>query len=193
MKYSLRNLLFQLISFSMIFFACQKDDEIIDHDNQLDEDMLQAIELVDEYLKTTKGRSDSEKVSITVLRYYKNKLWYQTYVDGVTKYEEVTESTITAVASPGESVFWYGGWGLEDLDEIDFDETSEQHLQKEADEIFYNRLWSIQIPSDLHEKTEYLKYDIVYQYNGNSGPVIRLDPKIRVKGGDGDEDGEPSN
>ena len=192
MRITLRNLAIYLIAFSFILFACQKDDLMTQGTHEVDDDLNTAIALVDEYLSTTKGRLDSDRVSITVLRYEGKKLFYQTYVNGEMKYKEVTEETVTAEASPGEYVFWYGGMGLEDLDEIDFDDISEDYLEKDADEIYQDRLWSILIPQDIDKKTDYLKYDIVYQFNGNSGPVIRLDPKIRIVG-EGADDGEPSN
>lgn len=179
MRFTLRNLSFHLLSFSLVFFACQKDD-VIEEDPNLDEDMITAINLVDDYLNQTQGRTESEEVSVTVFKYYDGKLWYQTYLDGVLEYKEVNEQTITAVASPGEYIFWYGGTGLQDLDGIDFDEPSEASLNGDPDEIYQDRLWAVQVPLNIDENTEYLKYDIVYQFDGNSGPVIRLDPKVRI-------------
>ncbi|WP_421763542.1 hypothetical protein [Ekhidna sp.] len=179
MRFTLRNLTLYIVTFSLVFFACQKDD-VVEEGPNLDQDMVTAIGLVDDYLIETKGRTDVD-VSVTVFQYYDGQLWYRTYLDSVAVYLPVDEQTITAIASPGEYIFWYGGTGLADLDGIDFDQPSEEFLNGDSDEIFHDRLWAVQIPHNINDSTEFLKYDIVYQFDGNSGPVIRLDPKIRIK------------
>ena len=58
--------------FSLLFIACQ-EDSIIESD-ELDQDMLAASELADEYLKSEKGRFEDSDKSITVLKYSDGKL-----------------------------------------------------------------------------------------------------------------------
>ncbi|SNS93207.1 hypothetical protein SAMN05421640_1675 [Ekhidna lutea] len=164
---------------AFILIACQ-DDAIVEEELiETDFDMIIAIELADEYLSSTAGRDNSER-SITVLKYHKDKLYFATNTDDVKGYQELTETSITAIVDPGEFVFWYAGGGVSDLDGIEFDPTSQDDLDEYPEEINADRMWKLQVPMD--GDLPMYKYDILYQHKDNDGTPIRLDPKIRVKG-----------
>ena len=193
MRFTLPKPLVILTLLLFIAFACQ-DEPMEDPVPEFDQDMAAAVLLVDDYLNSYGGRTASNtEVSITVFKYVEGKLLYRTYLDGTEVYEEVTEETVTATAEPGELLFWCSGKGVTDLDGIDFDPQSEAYLQDNPDEIFYNKLWVVQVPEDIDPNAEYLKYDIVYDYEGNPGPIIRLDPKIKLGGNNEAEDEGDSN
>ncbi len=167
------------LAFLFVFISCQ-EDPIQQEIDPLDEDMILATELAEEYLNSLTGRSNSDK-SITVLKYKDGKLLYYTNTDGGGGYKEVTEETVTATVHPGEYVFWFSGGGVTDLDGIDFEDASQI-----PDEINPDMMWVIEVPDeyeiedDGEEDSYYFKYDIVYQYKGNEGTPIRLDPKLKV-------------
>jgi len=144
--------------------------------------MVIATEMAEDYLNSKGGRAPESEKSITVLKYKDGKLLYHTNRDDNKGYEEVTETTVTAYASPGEYVFWFSGGGVSDLDEIDFDEVSDELIGELLEEVNPDHMWVVQVPEDLDPEVEHFKYDIVYKYKnkGAESPLIRLDPKIRV-------------
>jgi hypothetical protein len=161
-------------AFSIFFIACQEDSINEDID---DEAMITATKLADEYLASSDARIASEK-SITVFLYRYGKLYYATNTDNLRGYREVSEETVTALLTPGENMFWFGGPGISDLAGIEFDNDSQSKLENEPEEIISNRLWRVKVPENSDEAE--LKYDILYQIRGNSGAPIRLDPKIKI-------------
>ncbi|MEP1096402.1 MAG: hypothetical protein ABJG78_14895 [Cyclobacteriaceae bacterium] len=179
MKYQLHLKQFlPFLAFLLLFGSC-KEEHISEEIDLVDEDMIAATKLADEYLNASKGRQGSEK-AVTVLKFKDDKLYYATTADDVTSYTEVNEETITASAKPGGYVFWYCGGGLSDLDGIEFDESSQLKLVDAPEEINADKMWVIAIPEDFDEEDGMLKYDIVYNFKGNDGPPIRLDPKIKI-------------
>ncbi len=165
---------FFAFAFLLLTLSCQEDP--LDDEVNVDEDMLAATKLADEYLSSSSGRNGSEK-AITVLKFKDGKLLYATNTDDNKGYQEVTEETITATVEPGEYVFWYSGGGVTDLDDIDFEDPTQL-----PDEINPDKMWVIAVPEDIDDDDEvYLKYDIVYQHKGNNGAPIRLDPKIKIQ------------
>ncbi|MEO9872781.1 hypothetical protein [Ekhidna sp.] len=180
MRITLQKLLVLAITFSFITFACQEGNLAEDELDQLDEDMLAAVEFADDYLTSTNGRINSVEKSVTVFKYENGQLLFKTAGDTTAGYKPVTEETVTAEAEPGDYLFWYSGGGVTDLEGIDFDAASEAALHDLPDEINPDKMWVIQVPEDIEEGTEYLKYDIVYDFEGNAGPIIRLDPKITI-------------
>ena len=165
-----------------ISISCQKDS-VNEEIDLIDEDMLTATQLADEYLYSTTGRTNHEK-AITVLKFYDGKLLYATNTDDYNGYFEVTEETVTATISEDEYVFWFSGGGVTDLEGIEFDDESQAQLSDDPEEINMDRMWMItgyeEIESEDDEDVTYLKYDIVYDYFGNEGDPIRLDPKLKV-------------
>ncbi|WP_424963059.1 hypothetical protein [Ekhidna sp.] len=170
--------------FSLLFIACQ-EDSIVESD-ELDQDMIAASELADEYLKSEKGRFEDSDKSITVLKYTDGKLMFDTNTDDFKGYQEVEETSVTAVVEPGDYIFWFAGIGLSEVDEIDFDEPSQEILGDLPVDFIPQKMWIIRIPPNTTQNS--LKYDIVYVPEG-SNTSIRLDPKIKV-GGQDDESGE---
>ncbi|MEP5612575.1 MAG: hypothetical protein ABJP45_10015 [Cyclobacteriaceae bacterium] len=171
-----------VFTFFLLFGSCK--EKLITEDIDLeDQDMIAATQLADEYLNASKGRQGAEK-SVTVLKFKNDKLYYATTTDDVTSYTEVGMETITASAKPGEYVFWYSGGGVSDLDGIEFDESSQLKLVDAPEEINADKMWVIAIPEDFDEEDGMLKYDIVYNFKGNDGPPIRLDPKIKITDAD---------
>ncbi|GAB4233619.1 MAG: hypothetical protein Tsb0034_06920 [Ekhidna sp.] len=176
-----------VVFFSVIVFACQEEE--MTAEIPFDEDMELALELADDYLTKKGGRASKSEKSITVLKFKDGVLLYDTNRDTVKHYQEVTEMTVTAHAKPGEYVFWFAGGGVSDLQEIDFDDVSDEILKELLEEINADHMWVVQVPEDLDHSIEYFKYDIVYQYKAKNtkSPYIRLDPKIRVVQGSNPE------
>ncbi|WP_421763543.1 hypothetical protein [Ekhidna sp.] len=168
-----------LLSISM---ACQEDALLETNIEETDHDMLAAMSMADEYLNSVRGKSEKSEKSITVLKYHKGKLYFDTNTDDVKGYQELTETSVTATVEPGEFIFWYSGGGVTDLDGIEFDPISQNDLDEFPEEIKADKMWKIQVPAD--GDLSMYKYDILYYYKGNSGSRIRLDPKIRINGGD---------
>ena len=164
--------------FSLLFIACQEDSVI--ESNELDEDMLAASELAEDYLKSEKGRFEDSDKSITVLKYSGGKLMFDTNTDDYKGYQEVEETSVTAIVEPGDYIFWFAGFGLSEVDDIDFDEPSEEILGDLPVDFIPQKMWVIRIPPGTTDKT--LKYDIVYTTSYNKDLPIRLDPKITVGG-----------
>ena len=161
-----------------LFISCQ-EEHVSEEIDLLDVDMIAATKLADEYMNASRARYNSER-SITVVRFENGKLIFGTNTDDYKGYQEVSEESITATVEPGEYIFWYSGGGLSELDQIEFDEDSQLRLVESPEEINDDKMWVISIPEDFDEEDGMLKYDIVYQYKGNDGPPIRLDPKIKV-------------
>lgn len=172
-----------LSAFLLLFivFACQDDTTTEVGVNEIDEDMLAANQLANEYLATQGGRAEDIELSVTVLKYLDGQLYYDTNTDTIEGYQVITEETVTATVNPGELVFWYSGNGLSELDGIDFDSSSESFLGDDSDEIYQDVMWKIMLPEQTDPDQKFLKYDIIYQFEGNTGAPIRLDPKIRVQ------------
>lgn len=166
------------MALSLGVVACQ-DNTLSEDIDLVDEDMVAATELAEAYVGSTRG-SLATDLSVTVLKFQDGKLLFGTDSDIFNGYEEITEETITATVEPGELIFWFCGGGLSDLDGIEFDETSMLQLVDAPSEIYDGKMWVLTIPEDSIGEDGILKYDIVYQYKGNSGPPIRLDPKIKV-------------
>lgn len=170
-----------LLSFFLLFIsmACQEDSILETEIEETDLDMQAAILMADQYLNSVRGKSDKSEKSITVLKYYKDKLYFATNTDDIKGYQELTETSVTAIVEPGEFIFWYSGGGVTDLDGIEFDPTSQDDLDEFPEEINADKMWKIQVPAD--GDLSMYKYDILYDYKGNSGAPIRLDPKIRIQ------------
>ncbi len=190
MRFTLPKTLALSVFFLFIAFACQEEpiEEPID---EIDHDMIMATLLADEYLNSFGGRAESSEKSITVFKYMDGILKYNTNTDTISGYQEVFETSVTAYAEPGEYLFWFAGGGVADLEEIDFDTTSVNYLETLPEEINADQMWVIQVPTDIDPDVEYLKYDIVYQYQaqGVESEIIRLDPKIRLEGGNDEAGG----
>lgn len=181
MKYTLPKQILLALSFLIIVFACQEENILNNSNDELDEDMLAASYLTNQYLGSIGARTDGE-TAITVLRYENGQLLYSTNTDTVEGYQVVSEETVTASLEPGEFMFWYSGGGLSHLNGIDFDDSSQEVLGDLPSEINPDLLWTITLPEVTDSTQQYLKYDIIYQFEGNTGPPIRLDPKIKVGG-----------
>ncbi|MEM7297347.1 MAG: hypothetical protein AAF391_03675 [Bacteroidota bacterium] len=189
----MRPLHFKQLSLVIIFLfvACQDDSINIEPIEELDEDMLAATDLADDYLTSLGGRAAKAERSITVLKFKNGQLLYDTNRDTISGYHEVEETTITAYATPGEYIFWFAGGGVADLEEIDFDPAGDSVVGDFLDEINADHMWVVQVPNDVDPGVTEIKYDIVYQYNdGDSySDYIRLDPKIRLDTQHSDDSG----
>jgi len=164
-----------VISF-FLFNSCQHQE--INKNNEPEQDMLKASAMAEDYLKNTNARTRGHEIVVTVLAYSDGKLYYATNKDNIRGYQEVTEETVTAIVEPGAYVFWFAGYGITYLDAIEFDEQSQSNLDNSS-QVSLGVMWTVSIPED-NVDAEYLKYDIVYQYRGNQGAPVRLDPKLRV-------------
>ncbi len=175
MKYlNIRQLAFVFILFLL---ACQEDELI---ENQpIDEDLIAATQLADEYFNI-KGRTESTERAITILKYKDGNIYFNTNTDDVDGYQIVTETTVTAYVEPGEFIFWYRGGGLDDLEDVDFDEDAEAYLDQLPEEFKDDQMFVLQVPKTYDPDNDELKYDIVYESKENEGVVVRLDPKIGV-------------
>ena len=176
----------RLSAFLIIFtlLACQDDQPINDQSIDIDQDMLDAIDLAEEHQNSIGGRSSNNPKSITILKYKDGELQFNTNTDNINGYTNVTETTITAYAEPGEFIYWYSGGGLTDLEDIDFDDDDEDFLDELPDEYKADKMWVLRIPEDYDPANGHLKYDIVYESKDNEGIYIRLDPKIQVQNWD---------
>ncbi|WP_425393079.1 hypothetical protein [Ekhidna sp.] len=170
--------LFFAFTLLLVAIACQEDSYLEEEILDTDEDMIAAIQLADDYLNSIRGRDANAEKSITVLKYHKGKLFFATNTDEIKGYQELTETSVTAIVEPGEYLFWYSGGGVTDLDGIEFDPNSQEDFDEFPEEINEDKMWKIQVPDDGN--LSMYKYDILYQYKGTESP-IRLDPKIRVK------------
>jgi len=173
-----------IVSFSLLFaFACQEDAtselQIEEEAEVMDEDMIAATKLVDDYLGLSRGISSGNN-PITVLRYVNGQLMYNTNTDTIDYYQPITETTVTASIEPGQNVFWYSGMGLSDLNEIEFDDASEEVLEDDPEEVYEDVMWTVILPDEPDTTQQFLKYDIIYQFEGNTGAPIRLDPKLKI-------------
>lgn len=169
----------QLAFLSLLILACQDDTFIDDQTETMDEDMIAATILADDYLMATTGRNSDER-SITVLQYRNGELYFNTNTDDIKGYQLLTETSVTAYVKPGEYIFWFSGGGVTDLDSIDFDATSEMYLDDLAEEINADKMWVVKMPEIYDPSFQMLKYDIVYESREEEGEYIRLDPKIQV-------------
>ena len=175
----------------LILIACQ-EDSLIENPDLIDEDLEAATLLADEYFNDlgTRGKRRGDEHAITILKYQDGQIYYNTNTDDIDDYQIVTETTITAYVEPGEYVFWYRGGGLNDLEDVDFDDDAEAYLLEELpDEYKKDKMWVLHVPEDYNSEQYELKYDIVYESKENKGVVIRLDPKITV-GGHVEDDGD---
>ncbi len=172
----------------LFILSCKEQDETIRQEkitpasSSIDKDMMAAIELANNYLSRTGARSESAESTITVLKYENGQLLYSTNTDDIEGYQAITEETVTATTIPEEYVFWYSGSGLEDLEGVEFDSTSQAFLGNDPSEVSEDEMWTIVMPSEFDSTQTYLKYDIIYDFEGNEGEVIRLDPKLEVNG-----------
>ncbi|WP_258099771.1 hypothetical protein [Marinoscillum pacificum] len=180
----------------LILFSCLlscKDNDFPMVIEEVDHDMESATELVDSYLSTTYGSSntngraedaiDKIKKSITVIKFHKGELVYNTNTDSINGYQKIEETTITASVMPGEMIFWFSGAGINSLDSIDFDDQSLEFLDDLPSEIKDYKMWVVQVPDDYDSDHNMLKYDIVYESKDYAGVKVRLDPKIQIKNG----------
>lgn len=168
--------------FSLFLIACQ-EDSLIEDPTLIDEDLAAATLLADEYFNEFKGRTNGSERAITILKYKDGQIYFNTNTDDVDGYQVVTETTVTAYVEPGEFVFWYRGGGLDDLEEVDFDEDAEAYLDQLPDEYKEDQMFVLQMPHESDSSTIELKYDIVYESKDEPGVVVRLDPKVVVAGG----------
>ncbi|WP_420576990.1 hypothetical protein [Ekhidna sp.] len=162
----------------LLFVACQ--DEVIE-ENSIDEDMIAATALANDYLETVKGRFEDSDKAITVLKHKDGKLLFDTNTDDFKGYQEVVETSITAIVNPGDYIFWFAGGGLSEVDSIEFDEASEAYLGDLPEDFVPHKMWVIRVPLLTDQNQTSLKYDIVYVAREN-GIRVRLDPKITVGG-----------
>ncbi|MEQ9008552.1 MAG: hypothetical protein RLP12_11755, partial [Ekhidna sp.] len=116
-----------VLIFSLSFIACQ-EDTFNQSNESIDEDMIDATLLAEEYLESEKGRFNDSDKAITVLRYRNGKLYFDTNTDDHKGYQEVEETSVTANVEPGDYIFWFAGGGLSEVDDIDFDEQAEEVL-----------------------------------------------------------------
>lgn len=162
----------------LLTISCQ-ESSVNDEIEIVDEDMTAGTALAEDYLNSSSGRFGSAW-SITVLKYKDGKLLYATSSDDIRGYREITEETVTASLQPGGYMFWFSGGGVSDLESIVFDAASQQRLKVYPVEIKSGRLWVVQLQMDDDDKESDLKYDIIYQFKGNEGAPIVLDPKIKI-------------
>ncbi len=163
----------------LVLFACQEDSFNKEDETLIDEDMDVAILLADEHQISENGRKDSKGMAITVFRYFKGVVYFDTNTDDYRGYQVLEETSVTAIVQPGEYIYWYSGGGITDLEDIEFDSESESYLEELPEEFKPNRMWVLEVPESYDLAQDYLKYDIVYESRDNEG-YIRLDPKIQV-------------
>ncbi len=174
----MKNLLSSIAILMMIFIILSCQDEELNELEQVDQDMIEAIQNADNYLAEEQGRTSSvTDVDVTVLKYSDSLIYKTNTITG--EYEAIMEETITAHSKPGGYIFWFPGGGVQELIEIDLEEASEKHLGHDAFEVLPGELWALYIPLDYDTSMETLKYDIVYRSTTNE--IIRLDPKIQIK------------
>lgn len=166
-----------LLLLALIVIACQEDT--FQEKEAFDQDMITASALAKDYLNTQRGRlEDKDDYSITVLKFKDGLLLFDTNTDEYEDYQEVREESVTAIAKPGERIFWFAGEGIARVEGIEFTKASEDVLEELPDDFIVNEMWVVQIPTTSKAGTV-LKYDIVYTTQG--GGKIRLDPKIQIQ------------
>lgn len=173
----------QLALISVFFLIACQEDSLVEEIDPVDEDMIAATLLADDYYNESGGRIEKGEPSITVLKYQDGNIYFNTNTDDVDEYQLVTETTVTAYVEPGEFIFWYRGEGLDDLEAVDFDEDAKAYLEQLPDEYQHDLMWVLKMPDSYDPDHKELKYDIVYESTENPGEIIRLDPKIGSLGG----------
>ncbi len=171
----------QLVFLCVIFLISCQEDKLTEQPEIIDEDLAEATLIADEYFVEKGGRTGSDERSITILKFKDGNIYYNTNTDDIDGYQIVTETTITAYVEPGEYVFWYRGGGLDDLEDVDFDEDAEEYLDELPDEYKDDKMWVLKVPEDYDPAHDELKYDIVYESKDNKGVVVRLDPKLQIQ------------
>ena len=158
----------------LLLLGCQESD--VTPELPEDQDMTAAWTKTNEYLASS--RTESTDVDVTVIKYEDDLAYKTNEVTG--EYEPIKEETITAKTQPGGYIFWFAGGGVSSLEDIDFDEASEELLGGYLPfEVIDGYMWALYIPYDFGEDHAELKYDIVYE--NLAGEIIRLDPKLQVK------------
>ncbi len=180
-----------VIVFVLVLIACQ-EDTLMEDVERIDEDMIAATFLADGYFKDIRANTSTSNRAITVLRYENGQILFNTNTDDVAEYQVVGETTITAYVEPGETVFWYRGTGINDLEGVDFDPHAEAYLGQGPDEYQPDLMWVLKVPDNYDPNHDQLKYDIVYESEDNQGVIIRLDPKIGVIGSVVDDTTDPN-
>lgn len=166
-----------LVLLAFVVISCQED--VFKTPDSIDEDMITATSLAEEYLTNTRGRFEDSERSITVLKYQDGKLLFSTNTDDVRGYQEVVETSITAIVEPGEFIFWFSGGGLKEVEAIEFDGASQEILEDLPNDFVPEKMWVVQVPDSVQAGEVSLKYDIVYEPRG--GIQVRLDPKIQIQ------------
>lgn len=167
-----------IVILSTLIIACQEYEETTG--DLIDSDMDIAILLADEHQILENGRRDSKRRAITVFRYSKGIVYFDTNTDDHEGYQALKETSVTAIVHPGEYIYWYSGGGITDLEDVEFDSDSESYLEGLPEEFKPDRMWVLKIPENYDLTHEHLKYDIVYESKDSEG-YIRLDPKIQIK------------
>jgi hypothetical protein len=175
--------LFLAIFTALVFTSCIEEGGSPIIDDTDDPYMAKAEDFVDDYMTTQpSARGGKHRTSVTVLQYQDGELYYATNTDDIKGYHPVEEQTITAYVEPGEYMFWVTGKDVTYLDGIEFDVVAQNQMgPNHPADIANSKVWLVQIPEDI-ETTEdgHLKYDIIYEYKGNEGNPIRLDPKLKI-------------
>lgn len=166
-----------IVLIATLLIACQEyNDNKVD---LIDTDMDIAILLADEHQISENGRKDSKGRAITVFKYLKGVVYFDTNTDDYRGYQELKETSVTAIVQPGEYIYWYSGGGITDLEDIEFDSDSESYLDELPEEFKPDRMWVLKVPENYDLTHEHLKYDIIYESKDKEG-YIRLDPKIQI-------------
>lgn len=176
-----------------VFIQSCMETEVPSVVDETDVDMETASGLVDLYMNeafrssSTSGRVsdaiDSIDRAITVLKFREGELVYNTNTDTIEGYHPVIETTVTATVKPGSLIFWFAGAGIITLDSIDFDDQAIEFLDDLPSEIRGFNMWVVQVPDNFDPEHNVLKYDIVYESEEQAGVKVRLDPKVKIKGG----------
>jgi hypothetical protein len=173
-----------ILSIVVLFSSCIDEESVPNLDDSNDPDMAKAEKFVDEYMNSQpNARGHKHSTVVTVLRYHDGELYYSTNTDDIRGYHVVEEQTITAYVEPGEYMFWVTGQNVTYLDGIEFDILAQYQLGSNyPSDIANSNVWLVQIPEDIETSEDgHLKYDIIYEYKGNEGHPIRLDPKLKVQ------------
>ena len=175
----MRNLITKasIILFIFVLAACQDNNIEEIQVEEIDQDMINALNIADEYLSARGARTQNSDKAVTVIKFQADLIYKTNTVNG--SYQPINEETVTAMTQSGDYVFWHPAGQVEELIDIDFDEESEEILGDHLPfQLSNGKAWALYVPTLDNDSDVYLKYDIVYKLK--SGEVVRLDPKLKI-------------
>ena len=113
---------------------------------------------------------------VNILKYKDDCLYFS---DDDSKWEKVSEETVTGFPKQNELVLWVAGPGVKRITSIDFEDINDFKRPPKAK--YKGRMWFAKIKEDAVIGNE-PKYTISFIVDGKE---LTVDPKIKIEGGGG--------